>query len=193
MPGVIMMASLFTLFVIEMWLNSKLGGHSHGGPIPNKLIMTSRGSTHSAASSSSSSSSPTAAEAAAAAKAPHVDPETGQPVDGLVYRKLSLHILLLEFGILFHSVFVGMTVSLTVDGFVVLLVAILFHQVFEGLGLGSRIAAVPYRRGSPRPWALVVAFGTTAPVGQAIGLVARHSYDPDSALGLVIVGVFNAM
>ncbi|KAK0123716.1 hypothetical protein ONS95_008725 [Cadophora gregata] len=30
MPGVIMMASLFALFVIEMILKSKTGGHSHG-------------------------------------------------------------------------------------------------------------------------------------------------------------------
>ena len=27
-----MMASLFALFAVEMWLNSKVGGHSHGGP-----------------------------------------------------------------------------------------------------------------------------------------------------------------
>ncbi len=35
MPGVIMMGSMFSLFVIEMWLNSKMGGHSHshGGPM----------------------------------------------------------------------------------------------------------------------------------------------------------------
>jgi solute carrier family 39 (zinc transporter), member 1/2/3 len=30
MPGVIMMGSLFVLFVVEMWLNTKTGGHSHG-------------------------------------------------------------------------------------------------------------------------------------------------------------------
>lgn len=30
MPGVIMMGSLFILFVIEMWLNAKTGGHTHG-------------------------------------------------------------------------------------------------------------------------------------------------------------------
>jgi zinc transporter ZupT len=109
------------------------------------------------------------------------------------YRRKSLSIALLEGGILFHSVFVGMTVSLTIDGFVVLLIAILFHQVFEGLGLGARIAAVPYPRGSPRPWLLVVAFGATAPLGQAIGLAARGSYDPNSAVGLIVVGVCNAM
>lgn len=28
-----MMASMFCLFVIEMWLNGKTGGHSHGGPM----------------------------------------------------------------------------------------------------------------------------------------------------------------
>ena len=30
LPGVIMMGSLFILFVVEMWLNAKTGGHSHG-------------------------------------------------------------------------------------------------------------------------------------------------------------------
>jgi zinc transporter 1/2/3 len=68
-----------------------------------------------------------------------------------------------------------------------------FHQFFEGLGLGSRIAAVPYPGKSWKPWALVVAFGTTAPIGQAIGLLTRGSYDPNSAFGLIIVGVFNAI
>jgi len=125
-------------------------------------------------------------------ESPYID-EEGQMVDPQVYRKMSLNITLLEGGILFHSVFVGMTISITIDGFVILLVAILFHQMFEGLGLGSRIAAVPYPRGSIRPWVLVVAFGTTAPIGQAIGLLARNSYDPNSAFGLIIVGIFNAM
>lgn len=119
--------------------------------------------------------------------------EEGQPVDPMVYKRMSMNITLLEGGILFHSVFVGMTVSITIEGFVVLLVAILFHQMFEGLGLGSRIAAVPYPKGSIRPWLLVFAFGTTAPIGQAIGLIARNSYDPNSAFGLIIVGIFNSM
>lgn len=119
--------------------------------------------------------------------------EENQAVDPLVLKKMSLNITLLEGGILFHSVFVGMTVSITIEGFVVLLVAIVFHQLFEGLGLGSRIAAVPYPKTSPRPWILVVAFGTTAPIGQAIGLITRNTYDPNSAFGLIIVGVFNAM
>ncbi len=99
----------------------------------------------------------------------------GQVVSKARYQKMSLNITLLEGGILFHSVFVGMTISITIDGFIILLIAILFHLMFEGLGLGSRIAAVPYPKNSIRPWVLVVAFGTTAPFGQAIGLIARKS------------------
>ena len=118
---------------------------------------------------------------------------TYETCDPLVYQKMSMDITLLEGGILFHSVFVGMTVSITTDGFVILLIAILFHQTFEGLGLGSRIAAVPYPKGSIKPWLLVFAFGTTAPIGQAIGLITRGSYDPNSAFALILVGTFNSM
>lgn len=254
-----MMGSLFCLFVIEMWMNNKIGGHSHGGAtgfdanpapmvVPPRPARTNTGTNSFEADDiayekqmaqqiyeeraryeeqvalksptdlghpvsemppwfivfyeqyvrqrlemmnmiRSTSPQPTT-EAAAETSTWDVE---GQPVDPLVYKKMSMNITLLEGGILFHSVFVGMTVSITIEGYVILLVAILFHQMFEGLGLGSRIAAVPYPKGSIRPWLLVFAFGTTAPIGQAIGLAARNSYDPNSAFGLIIVGVFNAM
>lgn len=282
MPGVIMMASLFCLFTIEMWLNAKMGGHSHGGAMgfeaqPSAAAMAQMagikqgqappshdhdqapprpprydrddtlseseavfekqmaqrmyeenakaqgrnpygdGSDLDLAPSempawfivfyeqyvrqrmemmsmikSSGATYREEPKAMPAVTASEFDVEN-QDVDPMVYKKMSMNITLLEGGILFHSVFVGMTISITVEGFVVLLVAILFHQMFEGLGLGSRIAAVPYPKGSPRPWLLVFAFGTTAPIGQAIGLLTRNTYDPNSAFGLIIVGVFNAM
>lgn len=269
MPGVIMMGSMFILFVIEMYLNAKTGGHSHGGPTgkpapaPDALqtapyrprqsstisfpdvesekemarrmyeeglerqgrpsgggdaqsdmpawfvvfyeqyvrqrlemlnmIYKSQGAQVNSDSLTEPQSyvSGFKSEETLVTEV-EVDPES-QAVDPAVYKKLSANITLLEGGILFHSVFVGMTVSLTNDGFIVLLIAILFHQMFEGLGLGSRIADVPYPKRSIRPWVLVVAFGTTAPIGQAIGILARGSYDPDSAFGLIIVGIFNAM
>ncbi|KAK1759723.1 putative transporter [Echria macrotheca] len=290
MPGVIMMGSMFCLFVLEMWLNSKTGGHSHGGPMgfesgggkphshahhhappaPNpmaygtppqrpprytaeadfetedmeyqkklaqkmyeentrnqvpenpfddssaigiqsempawfivfyeqyvrqrlELVKMIRANNAGPAPPQIEDNRQTMAPAGPVIDSPYIDPETGRPVDPLVFKKMSLNITLLEGGILFHSVFVGMTISITIEGFIILLVAILFHQMFEGLGLGSRIAEVPYKRGSLRPWVLVFAFGTTAPIGQAIGLMVRNSYDPNSAFGLIIVGVFNAI
>lgn len=265
------MGSLFILFVIEMWLNAKTGGHSHGGPTGENLdrkdltaLHVSRDNqpppafdesrynfpldrkenldiqsvkniyerhvgsevqgddnprdslstmpawfvvfyeqyirqhnqimdmVHSQQASNPRTLNEKEESTASTSGVVYLD-EENQAVDPQVFKKMSTNITLLEGGILFHSVFVGMTVSITVEGFVVLLVAILFHQMFEGLGLGSRIAAVPYPKGSYRPWVLVFAFGTTAPIGQAIGLVSRSSYDPESAFGLIIVGVFNAM
>lgn len=110
-------------------------------------------------------------------------------------QKLLLQCLLLEAGILFHSIFIGMALSVaTGTPFIVLLVAISFHQTFEGLALGSRIAAIPsFGPSSPKPWLMALAYGTTTPVGQAIGLVIRNLYDPESETGLLMVGVMNAV
>ncbi|KAF9872433.1 ZIP Zinc transporter [Colletotrichum karsti] len=102
--------------------------------------------------------------------------------------------LLLEGGILFHSVFIGMAISVaTGPTFIVFLIAISFHQTFEGLALGSRIAAIQLPRSSMRPWLMVLAFGGTTPLGQLIGLIVHNLYDPMSQTGLLMVGFMNAI
>jgi solute carrier family 39 (zinc transporter), member 1/2/3 len=109
-------------------------------------------------------------------------------------KRLMIQCMLLEAGILFHSVFIGMAISVaTGTPFVVFLVAISFHQSFEGLALGSRIAAINFSKSSPKPWLMVLAYGTTTPLGQAIGLLVQSSYDPHSEAGLLMVGIMNAI
>lgn len=110
-------------------------------------------------------------------------------------QKALLQCMLLEAGILFHSVFIGMAVSVaTGTGFIVLLIAISFHQTFEGLALGSRIAGITaFPPGSLKPWLMALAYGTTTPFGQAIGLFVHNLYDPQSQMGLLMVGVMNAI
>lgn len=53
-------------------------------------------------------------------------------------------IFILEFGVVFHSVFVGLTLAVAGEEFNTLYIVLVFHQTFEGLGLGSRLAAVPW-------------------------------------------------
>lgn len=109
-------------------------------------------------------------------------------------KRLLLQCLLLEAGILFHSIFIGIALSVaTGPTFVVFLIAIAFHQSFEGLALGSRIAAIHFPKSSPRPWLMVLAYGLTTPLGQAIGLGVHNLYDPLSAAGLLMVGIMNAI
>ncbi|KAM3067520.1 hypothetical protein ACMFMF_009520 [Clarireedia jacksonii] len=122
------------------------------------------------------------------------DPETSPISESDSQKRQILQCLLLEAGILFHSVFIGMAISVaTGPPFIVLLIAIAFHQSFEGLALGSRIAAINFPSGSPRPWLMVLAYGTTTPIGQAIGLIVHNLYDPHSAAGLLMVGFMNAI
>ncbi|KAK4499819.1 hypothetical protein PRZ48_008005 [Zasmidium cellare] len=110
-------------------------------------------------------------------------------------QRMILQCLLLEAGILFHSVFIGLSISIsTGTTFIALMVAIAFHQIFEGLALGARIAAIPSLRiSSFKPWAMSVAYGLTCPLGQAIGLGLRTTYDPEGETALLVVGIANAI
>ncbi|KAE8383812.1 Zip-domain-containing protein [Aspergillus bertholletiae] len=110
------------------------------------------------------------------------------------HRKAVMQVVLLEMGILFHSVFIGMSLSVSVGSeFVILLIAIVFHQTFEGLALGSRIAALDWPEKAAQPWLMSLAYGCTTPIGQAIGLATHTLYSPDSEVGLLLVGVMNAI
>ena len=77
-------------------------------------------------------------------------------------KKLTMQCVLLECGILFHSVFIGMALAVAVGSEqVILLIAIAFHQTFEGLALGSRIAAVGWKPRALQPWLMALAYGCT--------------------------------
>lgn len=127
---------------------------------------------------------------------PPTPPLMLKPSELQTQQKLLLQCLLLEAGILFHSVFIGIALSVSLPpAFYVLLVAISFHQTFEGLALGSRIASATSTlpAASPQPWLMALAYGTTTPIGQAIGLAVHGLYDPESEAGLLMVGVMNAV
>ena len=131
-------------------------------------------------------------------------PEEGE-VDQLTAATQKLGVLVLEAGIIFHSVFIGLTLAIsTGSDFVSLFITIIFHrnssmllyltvEMFEGLGLGSRIATLPFRRRDWRPWVMSLAYATTTPIGIAIGLGVRTSYDPNSQRALISAGVFDAV
>lgn len=122
----------------------------------------------------------------------HTHTQTLSPEE--LQKKLMVQCMLLEAGIIFHSVFIGMAVSVaTGPPFVVFLIAISFHQTFEGMALGSRIAAIKFPKGSLKPWLMVLAYGLTTPFGQAIGLAVHTLYDPKSQAGLLMVGIMNAI
>ena len=67
--------------------------------------------------------------------------------------------LILEFGVIFHSVIIGLNLGVAGDEFSTLYVVLVFHQSFEGLGIGARMSAIPFKKGSWLPWVLCSAYG----------------------------------
>lgn len=110
------------------------------------------------------------------------------------YASQILAISFLEFGIIFHSVFVGLSLAVSGDEFITLFIVLIFHQMFEGLGLGTRIAEANWPKSKRfTPWLLALAFTITTPVAIAIGLGVRHSFVPGSRRALIANGCFDAI
>lgn len=102
-------------------------------------------------------------------------------------------VAILEFGVVVHSVIIGLTLAVT-DELDTLLVVIIFHQMFEGLGLGTRLAFLPL---PPRlnwvPYAAGLLYAFCTPLGMAIGLGVRNTYSPESVTASIVSGILDAI
>lgn len=103
-------------------------------------------------------------------------------------------ILILEFGVVFHSIFVGLTLAVTGSEFNILYVVLVFHQTFEGLGLGSRLAATPWPKSKRwTPYLFAIGYGVSTPIAIAVGLGVRNTYLPGSQTSLIVNGIFDSI
>ena len=102
-------------------------------------------------------------------------------------------VLVMEAGVLFHSILIGLTLVVAGDSFYkTLLVVIVFHQFFEGLALGARIAMLP---GSifPSKALMALAFSLITPIGMAIGLGVLNSFNDNEKSTLIALGTLDAL
>ncbi|KAG8809883.1 high-affinity Zn(2+) transporter zrt1 [Serendipita sp. 399] len=239
----ISMASVFFIFFLELfafrWGTSRLQksdslpydthGHSHGvagthaahGPEPDQPILESPDPKHTGS---------------AAVRGHHED-HSKQPIHrahaGTTGRRehatvaedalsQAVSILILEFGVIFHSFIIGMTLAVSSE-FVPLLIVLVFHQFFEGLGLATRLAhlvlppsssaqqtrvkterdveSVHSASSTPLtlpfmnrffPWIGAAAYSLTTPLGIAIGLGVQSTYSPDTATASIVSGIFDS-
>ncbi|KAH6887465.1 Zinc/iron permease [Thelonectria olida] len=110
------------------------------------------------------------------------------------FRSQIAAFLILEFGVLFHSVIIGLNLGVVGDEFKTLYPVLVFHQSFEGLGIGARLSVIPFPRGLRwMPWALCLAYGLTTPIAIAIGLGLRTTYNSGSFTANVVSGVLDSI
>ncbi|KAJ5936620.1 hypothetical protein N7466_003070 [Penicillium verhagenii] len=109
------------------------------------------------------------------------------------FRQQIAAFLILEFGVIFHSVIIGLNLGVTGSEFATLYPVLVFHQSFEGLGIGARMSSIPFKKGSWLPWALCSAYGLTTPISIAIGLGVRTTYNSGSFTANVVSGVLDSV
>ncbi|KAK6001630.1 hypothetical protein QM012_002120 [Aureobasidium pullulans] len=103
--------------------------------------------------------------------------------------------LILEFGVIFHSVVIGLNLGVAGKEFSTLYVVLIFHQSFEGLGIGARMSEIPFpaRLRGWLPWLLCIAYGLTTPICVAIGLGLRTTYNPNSFTANIVSGILDSI
>jgi zinc transporter 1/2/3 len=102
-------------------------------------------------------------------------------------------VAILEFGVLLHSILIGLTLAVDPD-FIVLFVVIIFHQTFEGLGVGTRLAQLKLRKEyNWLPILGAVLYGITTPLGIAVGLGVKSTYNPNSTTASIVSGILDSL
>ncbi|EMG49921.1 hypothetical protein G210_5129 [Candida maltosa Xu316] len=110
-----------------------------------------------------------------------------------ISKSKMLNCVILECGIVLHSIFIGLSLAVSDDEFVSLYIALCFHQFFEGLGLGTRFAGVMWpQKYHFVPWFMAFVFSLSTPLAVAAGLGARKSFSIGSRNGLIVSGIFDS-
>ncbi|KAJ9096080.1 hypothetical protein QFC21_005445 [Naganishia friedmannii] len=164
-------------------------GHDHQHPdvTPhNHGIVEGPSPIPSSPTSNEKSSSYTEAESAVSSLNPQYSTSTAEGVAQLIA------VGILEFGVMLHSIIIGLTLGVT-DEFIVLFVVLIFHQMFEGLGLGSRLSQLELPKHLRwAPWVAGILYSLMTPIGVAAGYGARQSYNDNGATKNAVSGVLDA-
>uniref|UniRef100_A0A452Y3C7 Zinc transporter 6, chloroplastic n=1 Tax=Aegilops tauschii subsp. strangulata TaxID=200361 RepID=A0A452Y3C7_AEGTS len=121
--------------------------------------------------------------------------EVGEGEEEEARKKQKMVSKVLEIGIVFHSVIIGVTLGMSQDVCAIrpLVVALSFHQVFEGMGLGGCIAQAGF--GMATVGYMCIMFSVTTPLGILLGMAVFHmtGYDDSSPNALIIEGLLGSL
>ncbi|KAG2185663.1 hypothetical protein INT44_002456 [Umbelopsis vinacea] len=126
---------------------------------------------------------------------PHVESHGHDHGDILLLaaQRKDLSTFILELGITFHSVIIGVALGVSPgDEFTGLLIALCFHQFFEGFALGARLVELTFQT-YRHAFVMAFVFAMTTPVGVVIGVGISQSYNANSVAALLTQGIFDSI
>ncbi|KAF2114280.1 ZIP zinc transporter-domain-containing protein [Lophiotrema nucula] len=184
----IFMAGIFLSFAIEylgarfvLWRQKK----SAGAPPDTEATRTTTVDNKSANDSNTSTQTATTS---------HTD-DRGTHTHMHGYAEEQLGVMVLEAGVIFHSLLIGLTLVVAGDSFFLTLFAVLlFHQMFEGIALGTCIAGLsPKTTSLTRKFLMATAFALITPLGMAIGIGVLHRFNGNDPSTLIAIGTLDAL
>ncbi|KAJ9658049.1 high-affinity Zn(2+) transporter zrt1 [Coniosporium apollinis] len=117
-----------------------------------------------------------------------------------------LSVLVMEAGIVFHSLLIGLTLVVAGDSFFLTLFAVIvFHQAFEGIALGTRIAELPSAKNTVDSeyhgphvslafkLCMGLAFALITPIGMGIGIGVLDRFNGSDPATLIAIGTLDAL
>ncbi|XP_042510201.1 zinc transporter 6, chloroplastic [Macadamia integrifolia] len=119
----------------------------------------------------------------------------GKDQEELAKLKQRLVSQVLEIGIIFHSVIIGVTMGMSQNQCIIrpLVAALAFHQIFEGMGLGGCIAQAGFGVGTTSYMCFM--FSVTTPMGIVLGMVILSvtGYSDNSPSALILEGLLGSL
>ncbi|KAL1308523.1 hypothetical protein HN51_050487 [Arachis hypogaea] len=101
----------------------------------------------------------------------------------------------LEIGIIFHSVIIGVTMGMSQNVCTIrpLVAALAFHQIFEGMGLGGCVAQAGFSFGTMVYMCFM--FSVTTPMGIVLGMAifSLTGYDDSNPNALIMEGLLGSI
>lgn len=123
-----------------------------------------------------------------------VDPHAGHSHGPLLNPQDKISVFLIEAGIIFHSILIGLTLSVSGDsGLIVLFIVILFHQMFEGVALGSRISGLGNVATFWEKALMCFCYAITTPIGMAIGLGVLSKFNGNDKSTIIAIGTIDSI
>ncbi|XP_065880260.1 zinc transporter 6, chloroplastic-like [Euphorbia lathyris] len=119
----------------------------------------------------------------------------GGEEEHLMKVKQKLVSQVLEIGIIFHSVIIGVTMGMSQNQCTIrpLVAALAFHQIFEGMGLGGCIAQAGFSFSTVAY--MVFMFSVTTPMGIMLGMIifSLSGYDDSNPKALIMEGLLGSL
>ncbi|CZT52375.1 related to Fe2+/Zn2+ regulated transporter [Rhynchosporium secalis] len=180
----IAMAGVFLSFLIE-YIGSRLVARRNAGIVPSS--DAEQVSTNSAKGSTDGAHAPAAQDTSIGALG-----HAHSSGDG--HRDSHFSVAVMESGIVFHSILIGITLNVTPNSwFTTLFIVIIFHQMFEGLALGTRIASLKSSTSFLTKSIMATVFTLITPIGMAIGVGVLKHFNGNDPATIVAIGTLDAL